>query len=222
MKLCLAMTVSLDLYLSRLERRFSLAEAACRRFYLVRRGARTIDRSAMQEGLVSFVWQAWNGFCRDIIVVSASGKALTKAGAVISSPHDQRSEAEICYIAREFSNRRRPSKIRAIIGQHEEPTWGDLGKINYILGYLNTSNANTMATAIGSITLASDLRIVRNACAHIGPDRVSEVRAMAVRYEDSAFVHPSDAIIWIDRTTRDFSILAWIEEMRVASRAAVS
>jgi hypothetical protein len=105
---------------------------------------------------------------------------------------------------------------------YEEPTWGDFTKAGRIANGFASSNSNQLATALGAASLSQDLQQVRNACAHITSDGMRTIRAMRVRYGSTAFVHPSDSILWIDGVTNDWAFKAWINELQaIAGQACV-
>ena len=77
-------------------------------------------------------------------------------------------------------------------------------------------------SAFGSALSVRDLRLCRNACAHINVDSLNLVQRARVRYSNTGFHHPSDAIYWVDAGTRDFLWKTWIDEMLTVSDIAIS
>jgi hypothetical protein len=112
--------------------------------------------------------------------------------------------------------------LRSISGDHQEPTWGDLGKVNRILSTLRPTNGSQLLSAFGSAVLISDVQKVRNACAHLSHDRLHDIRNMQVRYSHSRFLHPSDSMFWVDPRTNDYSWISWTDEMKLVAIAAVA
>jgi hypothetical protein len=139
------------------------------------------ERSALQEGLVSALWQCWCAFCRDAVLASAQG-TNTRSGISVTSPLASRSEQEICFVARELAFRRSVTTIRPLAGRHLEPTWGDLGKLNLILSGIAFSNQSQLLSAFGVALALADLQTCRNASARLNSDTIATVRATRVRY----------------------------------------
>lgn len=201
--------------------RLALIEAAFIRLEASKLSYRTIDRFALQEGLISALWQSWGKFCRDVLVQSASG-ARVASGAITNSPYSTNTEAEIAYVARQLAQNANIGNIKALVGAHQEPTWGDLTKINSIVSGLGSSNQATLLSAFGAAQFLSDLQLCRNASAHYCADRIADVRAARVRYNSTAFRHPSDMLRWLDPQTQDPLWRHWIGEIRVVAAGAVA
>jgi hypothetical protein len=178
------------------------------------------DRYALQEGLISNLWQAWNLFCRDILIASAQG-ANTTTGALTTSPYSGRPEAEISYVSEKLSKNQSIGTIRPLAGRHLEPTWGDADKINRISIGICASNSGSLASAFSGVSMISDLQVCRNACAHLNSETIASVIAGRVRYNDTFLRHPSQMIFWSDPMTKDFAWKAWIDEMILVADFAV-
>jgi len=206
---------------SRLSGRLLLLEVAFTRHETAPVVKKTVDRFALQEGLISSLWQSWGRFCREVLLNSAIG-AQSVSGAHIASPYMGRPEAEVAYVARRLAQKAPVGNIKAIAGAHQEPTWGDLNKINLIANGLGTSNQTTLLSAFGGAHFLSDLQLCRNASAHYCAERISDVRSARVRYNNTKFRHPSDMLRWIDPTTNDPLWLGWIAEMRTVAASAVA
>jgi hypothetical protein len=214
------MPISLDARQRRLISRLSTLDSVFDRHAIAGLKRRT-ERSALQEGLVSALWQCWCAFCRDVLLGSALGTS-TRAGIPVTSPLASNSEPEICYVARELSFRRSVTRIRPLAGSHLEPTWGDLGKLNLILSGIAFSNQAQLLSAFGAALALIDLQICRNASAHINSDTLATIRSARVRYQDTQFAHPSDVIFWVDPRTRDYVWKTWVDEITIVSNLAVA
>ena len=211
---------SLDYFHVKLEKRTAALAAAFERLAANRSQLQRVDRFALQEGLVSHLWQAWSGFSRSVVLGSLKG-AFTKSGLAVSSAYSMNSIEEIRYAAKIAAENGPPIRLKALSAYHLEPTWGDLAKLNNMVSVLAPSNSKQLLSAFGSAILIGDLQIIRNACAHINQDRITSVRALQVRYGRSSFIHPSDAIFWIDPITNEFAWQSWIDEMLSVSTNAV-
>lgn len=178
------------------------------------------DRFALQEGLVSRLWQIWNAFCRDITLASVKG-AKTTSGANTTSPYSANTEKEILYIASKLSKSSAIGTIKEIGGSHLEPTWGDISKLNLIISGIGTSNSSNLLSSFGVANRISDLQLCRNTCAHINPETLNKLAATHVRYTPARLRHPSDFIYWEDPLTRDYIWRTWIDEMETISDFAI-
>jgi hypothetical protein len=178
--------------------------------------SRSADRYALREGLISGLWQTWGSYCRTIIIESARG-AIDGGGAAIASPYTANSEMEVAFVARQLAQRSPVGTIRPLAGNHQEPTWGDLAKLNLIVSGLGTSNHNVLLSSFGAALRIRDLQLCRNACAHICADRMADLSGARVRYTSSSLTHPTDFIIWVDPTTSDFVWHSWTTEMETVS-----
>jgi hypothetical protein len=214
------MPILLEAVRRRLISRISVLDRAFDR-HAVAGVRRRTDRSAMQEGLVSAIWQAWCAFCRETILASALG-TTTSAGAPVSSPYVGRTEMEVCYVARQLALKVPVTTIKALGGRHMEPTWGDLGKLNLIVAGIACSNQAQLLSAFGAALGLKDLQLCRNASAHLHKGTIAEVAAARVKYQDTRFVHPSDAVFWVDPSTKDYLWKTWIDEITLVSTLAVT
>lgn len=203
-----------------MNRRLDTIGLACYRLGHARGQLRKIDRFSIQEGLISELWQAWCYFCRSTLLLSLKG-ATTTNGLAVTSPHAALSMDEIRYFASQAAKNNGLKSPKPIKGDHSEPTWGDLRVINNIIQNLSPSNSSQLLSAFGAPVMLGDMQIVRNACAHLSGDRFSDINSMRVRYDETKYLHPSDALFWIDPATRGFSWSVWIDEMKLAAEEAV-
>jgi len=182
---------------------------------------RRLHRFALQEGLISFVWQAWCHFCRSTIIGSARGEP-TVTGGVSGSPYSGHSEAEIAFLAKHFSTgaTKAPPSVQPIKGSYLEPTWGDLGKLNKIVTGLSCGNSSQLLAGFGGTIALADLQLCRNASAHINSDTAKALSAVRVRYNQTDLLHPSDAMFWIDPVPNDYLWKSWIDDIRLAASVA--
>jgi len=178
-----------------------------------------IHRFALQEGLISLLWQTWCAFCRDTVIASARS-ALTEAGSATSSPFSGNNEKEVAFVARKFARGEHVTSIREISGSYLEPTWGDPVKLNLIITGLNCSNSSTLLSAFGASNRIHDLQMCRNTCAHLNGENLAMMRRAKVRYNSTKMHHPSDFMFWEDPLTRDFVWRSWIDEMEIIANFA--
>lgn len=179
----------------RLLRRIKLLDQSFSENLLNRLTWKRIDRFAYQEGLISMTWQSWSGFCRQLILQSACG-STTLGGTPTTSAYSAHSEEEICFISRQLSQSTAVRTIRAVRGSFEEPSWGDIRKLNLVAAGLALSNAPSISTATSTAPFVEELQRIRNSCAHISSEKLTWMRSRAVAYETTNFEHPSEMIYW--------------------------
>jgi hypothetical protein len=213
------MPISLDAHRDRLLGRIHLLDRAFDRHLNEIPDKRRFDRSALQEGLVSALWQSWGSFNREVVIRSALG-ATTRSGLITNSPFQQNTESEILFASKKFASNQTFNKIRPIGGSHLEPTWGDITKLARIIQGLGTSNTQTLLSGFGIARHLMILKLCRNAGAHINSDLLGAVVQARVSYNNPSFRHPSDMIFWIDPATSDFLWRSWISEIEVISDLA--
>ena len=178
------------------------------------------DRFALQESLISSLWQAWCSFCPETLIGSARGIA-TRSGQT-TSPHVGRLEMEVAYVARELAQKRAVVTVKLLPARYLEPTWGDLSKISLIATGMGSSNQAHLISAFGSEIAIIQLQLCRNASAHMNKETAADVTAAQVRYSETRFAHPSDVMFWIDPTTKDYLWRTVIEGIGVISDLAVA
>ncbi len=178
------------------------------------------DRYALQDGLVSHLWQYWSAFCREVVIASAQG-AITKSGVMTTSPFAELTQAEIAYVAMRLAKGNSIGRIRALTGSHLEPTWGDISKLSLIAGGIDSSNRSALLTAFGVASSIQDLQLCRNACAHVNLESYRRFRGARVRYIPQGFAHPSELMYWVVPSTGDFAWRSWMDELEIISDFAI-
>ena len=214
------MTVSLETIQKKLSRRVRTVDSAFTRYVVTPSVKYRTEKYALQEGLISNLWQIWSNFCRDIILASTQG-ARTETGTITTSPYSTLSAMEIAFIAKKLALKQKISRISPLQGSYLEPTWGDSNKINLIISGLRCSNQGNLLTAFGVAARIEDLQMCRNACAHITSDMVKTVSKAIVRYKSNKIYHPSEIMLWTDPVTGDYLWKSWVDEIEFISDAAI-
>src|SRR3546814_6163414 len=80
------MATSLDATYCKLRSRLRVLDSAFERHLFVPSKTRRIDRFALQEGLISGLWQSWCAFCLSTVIGSARG-TISGSGQNITSPY---------------------------------------------------------------------------------------------------------------------------------------
>ncbi|MCC5956499.1 MAG: hypothetical protein JJU07_10365 [Natronohydrobacter sp.] len=213
-------TNSLELLALKLDARASLLDANFDRFLHNRKGMCRFDRSSIQEGLISNLWQAWCMFCRYVIISSTKG-ALTQSGAYTTSSYLNNSEMEIAYIAKVLAQGSNLGTIKSLSGTYQEHTWGDLNKFTLVISGIKPSNEVNLLNSISVCTRLKHLQVCRNAAAHITKSTISDLNSARVSYSKTSFQHPVDMLFWIDPVTSDFLWKSWVDEVKTAASIAV-
>lgn len=211
--------MNLEILSRRLIRRLDHAEALFVNFAKGVGRNCTHDQVAFLDGLLSYTWQAWGRFCRDLVMHSCLG-AVTKAGVAIPACVTPVTVQRVSYIA-----------IRAKRGQSDgtgsnsiwryEPTWGDVTVLSRIVTLANPGNTAHLLTTFGAVTRGPmHLQRVRNACAHLNDQSFSNVQGIQVYYLAAPIRFPCEASFWLDPMTADFAFVTWLGEMRAVAAAA--
>lgn len=147
------------------------------------------------EGLISHLWQAWNRFCRAVIMESCSG-ANTRIGQSVASRMGDNSWGRIGYEARQAARGNGVSASGTIRSIRQEPTWGDQDKLIDVIKVVNPNNKNTLLSGFGmSLHGPKHTQIIRNACAHINHENMQDIRNILQYYNNTTIKHPS-LLIW--------------------------
>lgn len=214
------MTTSLNISYTKLISRTDYLNKAFERHALKLSSGRKIDTFALQEGLVSALWQTWCHYCRDVILSSVKG-TITLSGQLTTCIHSGLSDLEISYVARQLSNNNPVGTVRALNGSYQEPTWGDSNKLNRIANGIGTSNSVHLVSAFSACVSLKDLQLCRNASAHITSDNIQRLNSAKIRYVETKLQHPSDLIFWIDPVTRNYLWKSWVNEMLLIGNLAI-
>lgn len=214
------MPIPLSVPQKKLAARINSLDKAFERHILEPKMTRRVDRFALQEGLISALWQSWGWFCRQATINSALG-AFTRAGVLTTSSHTHLNEMQVAYICKQLARGTSTNTVRTLSGSHQEPTWGHPQKITLIAVGLATSNGATLAGAFSGCSAIVDLHICRNASAHLGSDTLNAVRTARVRYNHTDMNHPSDMMKWIDPVSKDFLWKEWVDEILLISELCI-
>ena len=212
--------LSLDQLLRRLHRRLALVEDAFAEHVVSRLVPLRHQDRMFLEGLISVTWQYWCLFCRQLIVASALG-CRTRRGSTLAPCVSPATWERVSYIAVRVANNRRVASRGTQSTLRREPTWGDVSKLPPIIGEIGPQNASSLIGAFGSITGGpAHLQVVRNASAHRNHETHRDILGLRPFYNPSSVRHPTDVIMWIDPSSRDYAFVAWIDDMRLISDLA--
>ena len=173
------------------------------------------------DGLLSYAWQAWCKFCRDLVIHSCLG-AQTKAGAVLPVTASPATVQRISHLAIRGNKSHAAIPLATNAVWRFEPTWGDVAALVRIIPVANPANAAQLLTTFGGVTTGpAHLQKVRNACHHLNDQSFADVRSLQLYYLSSPIRFPAEASFWVDTVTGDFAFVAWLDEMRLLAANAV-
>ena len=172
------------------------------------------------DGLLSYTWQSWCRFCRDLVVHSCVG-AETSAGIILPASVTPATPERVSHLAIQ-AKRYRGATPGVNAARRNEPTWGDVDCLLRIVGVANPANASQLQSSFGTAPKGpTHLQKVRNAAAHLHDQSFAEVRAIQVYYLSTQIRFPCEACFWVDSVASDFAFIAWVDDMRLLSQTAV-
>jgi hypothetical protein len=111
------------------------------------------DQLAAEMAIVR-LYDAWARYCRELIILSASGNTVTLSGAVVPAVVSKRSDVV-------------PTLLSTFKKQQYEPKWASAPPCIDAAKRLNISNLSTVSAALSaSNSPAEEIRNVRNFYAH--------------------------------------------------------
>lgn len=181
---------------------------------------RNISKIVHNDGLVSYLWQSWSYFCKDIIISSVKG-SITEGGLPTTSEYSQLDIRQIITLAKLFAQGKPcPEQIK-LSNEWSDAVWGDLNKINLIISGLTISNGETLLSAFGTMQEIKSLQVCRNACAHINPYTINKVKELRFNYSETKIKHPADMMFWVSPATGEYLWKCWIEEISLAAEFSI-
>lgn len=179
------------------------------------------DQVVFLDGLLSYTWQSWCRFCRDLIVHSCLG-ARTKAGTVLPASVVPLTQERVSYLAIQAKRGQAAGAGQTNAVWRFEPTWGDVSVLVKIVSLANPANSAQLLSTFGGVTKGpAHLQKVRNAAAHLNGQSFAELVAIQLYYLGSPIRFPCEASFWIDTVSAEFAFIAWVDEMRFLANSAV-
>jgi hypothetical protein len=203
--------------------RFQRLEAAFDAHVLTQHG-RAHDRLRYWhalEGLLSVTWQSWSGFCRSVALKSCTG-TITRSGLATVPIADVTDAGRLAYIAKALS-RNDAVKAGKSLAAHQEPTWGDTSLVLDAVRYLKPTNLASLESGLLTAARApADIRVIRNAAAHINSSNMLDVDRLKIYYVGTKFAHPTDILTWRARGGSEYVYTVWIAELLSIADAMTS
>jgi len=152
----------------------------------------------------------WNARCRELIVRSALGNCRTLSGVVLprSVPVNP------------LQILRNVWSIHGVMASSWEPDWHVPSVSVRAAGLLGIANYHTVTNAISAVTIVENLRWTRNAVAHELPRTYKMFRSIQAFWFNPPSYCPSDYAIQRVPGTTDLIIDKWMDELKLALKAA--
>lgn len=198
-----------------LQRRLNWADNEFRNQHKLANKSLTNSEVFYLNGLVDYVWQAWNRFSREYFIHCSLG-CTSKNGVIIPAANNvyPLTEDRVSYLSTRFTQ---PHKITAHGSNNVlrlEITWGDINKIIGLSAHCGLSNHATVTASFGGGLLGpKHMQTLRNAIAHLNKETHLSLSALSSNYKSFKARHPVTALYW--RTINDdmYAMTAWIEDM---------
>ncbi len=153
----------------------------------------------------------WNARCRELIVKSALGHCRTLSGTLLPRSTPDNPVEKL----RNIWSRNKPMNVSW------EPDWHVPAVSVRAAALLGIANYQTVANAISAVTIVDSLRWTRNAVAHELPRPFQMFRNIQTGFFNPPSYRPSDYVIQRIPGSGDLIIDVWIDELKLALRAAI-
>ncbi len=183
--------------------------------YLLGRKHRLLpwESKFLSVGIISDTWQAWNAFCRSIVIDSCIG-TRTRSGSSVSPRNQDNRESRVGYELKHLGRGRRPSASGVLTGRYAEPTWGDVGLLTRAIPQMGVANSSQLVSAFGvSLIGPRHLQTVRNACFHTNSETVSQVMSLSLWYTGGKIGHPYEIAYREVSGTSTTAMFQWLQDL---------
>lgn len=166
--------------------------------------------------LLSAIWHSWCHFCRELVLLSCSG--TTSRGGVVIPPRNGLNDWQrVAYEVNQLRRGRAVSLNGSVRVMREEPTWGDVDVLIRAVPGLGLANQSSLMSGFGLATAAKHIQLVRNACAHLNSETMSDVRSILPFYSGGRISHPSDVMWMLNSAGTTDVVFIWLEELEVVA-----
>jgi hypothetical protein len=174
------------------------------------------------EGLLSRMWQAWCGFCRNCVIDSCLG-TVTSSGTTLAAVPGAATEGHVSRAAIQAKSRKSITWTPSNSLLRGEPTWGDPDVLNVIVSDLKPQNAAQLLAAISSAhDSAKALQLIRNAAAHDNPQSMAELLKIQAKYNVFPIMHATHALFWVVPGNGAFLVSQAVTELRQHGQSAIA
>jgi hypothetical protein len=173
------------------------------------------------EGMLSHGWQSWCGFCRDVMIDSCLGTTTATGMKTVPDP-DWTDKDRVAYIAKCYSLGGSPKAGKKLAAMRYEMTWGDVNRLLKAASGLSPTNSKSLQSGFGlSVNGARHLQTLRNACAHLNAETMTEVKQITSNYSGTGLRHPTDLLLWIDTSVGYPVLLSLFDDLVDMAKQAV-
>ena len=169
--------------------------------------------AAVAEACVVKMHDCWARFCRDVVLLSATGGTVTTSGRVLTPPRSgvKNISQALAFIASNWG--RKPS--------FGEPRWGDQNECLKAAQILGVANYATISAAIGSTPSPADyLRLTRNYVAHRNHRTAAHLVTVATAV-GCPHRAPSSILRWVQPGT-GATFDSWQAQLDIIAQATVA
>jgi hypothetical protein len=178
-----------------------------------------VESSITTTGTINYMWHAWISFWRHYWLAHIIGGSVSP-GIRVQGVRPTLTVGEALAHMRVLANRplnRRNGPVLALIGSHEEITWGDLKIIQDVASSLsiNFSSLNSVLAAASLHGLSVEhLQIVRNAHVHPSKSSVARIQQISRFYIVPANCsRPSEIIYSTEMSSGKQAFVHWVDSL---------
>lgn len=153
----------------------------------------------------------WNARCRELILKSALGNCLTLSGKMLL-------RSKLTPPLQQLRNTWSPRKVMDVSW---EPEWHVPAVSERAARLLNIANYSTIVNAISAVTMIEDLRWTRNSIVHELPRTYRMFRLAQLKRFNPPIYCPSDYAVQRIPGTAILIVDSWMDELKLALRAAI-
>lgn len=125
------------------------------------------------------------------------------------------------YEARQAARRDTINPTLRLTSNHQEPVWGDVGKLIDVVSAVAPRNRVALLGAFGvSLRGPKDLQIVRNTCAHLNAENMLDLRKIQIYYVVGRMQHPAEMSWQREKATGGLAFETWLDDLTTIARLA--
>jgi len=146
------------------------------------------EKLTKTAGILNFLWNNWNNFWRDFWIAYISGGYDLKRNPIIPL-FPSYTDKQSCYYLLSLCGKRKSSPGATIVGNYNEPTWGDPTNIIKIASIL-APNFPYMTYVLGVLSHYQiqiiHLQKIRNSFIHLNNENIFNLNSLASYYTFNA------------------------------------
>ena len=168
------------------------------------------------SGILNCLWQTWGQLWRTLWLAHILGGESLQRNHVPPYRVNISEEEGIWYLL--FLLGRRNTPHGAIVGSHQEPTWGDKDVIEDIALQIKNRNISSVGDrTLSAFNVLGDtpkhFQIVRNAAIHLNKQGYQNVRGIIPHYVIATLDYPTDILFCNELRTGKIAYQYWLEDL---------